>query len=139
MTFWPPGRLSTTTCWLQAFASPSAISRALMSGEEPGGCDRIQCTGRAGKSCAIACPNAAHRVETTTIRTNVLIASPPLADLEDLLREPVQPLGDAVVADQEIVAAPAVGALRDVGRVAHHVHVLLDLHGLVVAHQRALD
>jgi len=59
--------------------------------------------------------------------------------LYDLLRKLVQLLRNARVADQEIVAAPAVGALGDVGRVAHHVHVLPYHHGFVVPDKRALD
>src|SRR5262249_9416583 len=107
------------------------MRRALMSGEEPGGCDRIQCTGRLGNSCA--CTAATHRGKRATARTIDLI-SPPLANLEYFLRELVQPLGHAVLADHEIIAAPAVGALGDVRRVAHDVHVLLYGHGLVVAY-----
>ena len=50
----------------------------------------------------------------------------------------MQAFGDAGLADQEVVAAPAVGALGHIGRVGRQHHVFTQGHGFVKTHQRAL-
>src|SRR5882672_12171100 len=112
-----------------------------MSGEAPADWERIHFTGLFGQSCAAAGPVEA--ASATSSNTHGSFFMPPpfstSSEFHDLLRKFVQLLRDARVADQEIVAAPAVGALGDVGRVAHHVHVLPYHHGFVVPDKRALD
>src|SRR5258708_34581091 len=109
-----------------------------MSGEAPAGWERIHFTGLLGQSWAAAGQIAAASAASSSVRDRFfMIAS--LSQFYDLLRKPVQLLRHARFSYQEIVAAPAVGALGDVGRVAHHVRVLQDRHGLVVADERPLD
>src|SRR5579864_8472825 len=108
MTFWPPGRLSTMTCWPHIFESRSATSRAVMSGEAPAGCDRIQCTGLFGQSWATVGPAAAIEATSKSARAMCFMAPPFCAGItstqfDDLLRELVQLFRDALAADQEIV------------------------------------
>src|SRR5712691_6060152 len=141
MMFPEPGRLSTTICWPTARDSRSVTKRQMMSGAEPGANETMTRIGRAGQSCAAAGPVEAASATSSNTHSSFFMPPPfsSSSELHDLLRKLVQLLRDARVADQEIVAAPAVGALGDVGRVAHHVHVLLDRHGLVVANQGPLD
>src|SRR6267378_4026630 len=145
MMFPEPGRLSTTICWPTARERRSVTKRQMMSGAEPGANETMTRIGRAGQFCAPVSPKAQHKATSDNARARffmILTPPPPFSpssEFHDLLRKLVQLLRDARVADQEIVAAPAVGALGDVGRVAHHVHVLLDRHGFVVADQRPLD
>src|SRR5713101_3907830 len=143
MMFPEPGRLSTTICWPSARERRSVTKRQMMSGAEPAGNETITLIGRVGQDWVWACarPALPARAASNSARTGMFIRSSLSlsAQFENLLRKLVQLLRDARVADQEIVAAPAVGARGDVGRVADHVHVLLYRHGLVVADQGALD
>src|ERR1017187_3356727 len=60
-------------------------------------------------------------------------------DLDQRLRVFVEVFGDAVVADQVVVADRIEQVLGDIGGVAGDVHVLLDDHRLVPPHHPALD
>ena len=62
-----------------------------------------------------------------------------LTGFDDFFGEPVQPVARPVAADQIIVAQPVEIAGVDIRRMDDDVHVLLDGHRLVVAHQRPLD
>src|SRR3954469_23741411 len=140
MTLPLPGRLSTTNCWPSARPRQSVIRRQIVSGAPPAACDTMTFTGRAGHDWAPA--DAAERPSAAPTRrpsTRSVLIAPSSSQFDDLLREAVQLLRRAGLADQPVVAAPAEGALGDVGRVAHHVHVLLDGHALVVPHERPLD
>src|SRR5581483_1792498 len=135
-----PGRLSTTNCCPSAFPRRSVTRRQIVSGAPPAACETMTFTGRLGHACAWAHAAAAAESATRSARSTFLfISSSSSSQLDDLLRKAVQLLRRARVADQPIVAAPAEGALGDVGRVAHHVHALGDRHGLVVPHERTLD
>src|SRR6267143_2765684 len=136
MMFPDPGRLSTTIDCPTARDSRSVTKRQTMSGAEPAAKDTMTWMGRVGQLCAAAGQVAAASATSSSARSFMI---PSLPELYDLLRKPVQLLRHARVADQEIIAAPAVGALGDIGRVAHHVHVFPYHHRFIVPDKRALD
>src|SRR5882762_787002 len=131
-----PGRLSTTIDCPSARDSRPVTKRQTMAGAEPAAKDTITRMGFVGQLCAAAGQVAAASATSISARSFTISS---LLELYDLLRKPVELLRHARLADQEIVAAPAVGALGDVGRVAHHVHVLPYHHRLVVPDKRTLD
>jgi hypothetical protein len=53
--------------------SLSAMMRAMMSGGEPAGCDRMSLGGLAGQDWALAGPNAPSRVASNSTRMTVFI------------------------------------------------------------------
>src|ERR1700693_2157589 len=62
-----------------------------------------------------------------------------LSELGDLFGEVVQPFARAVRSDQPIVAVPRQHAALDIGWVHDDVHVLFDVHRLVIADERPFD
>src|SRR4051812_17152250 len=117
-----PGRFSTTNCWPSARDRRSVTSRQMVSGAPPAACDTITFTGRAGHDVdgAWACAHAAVAASAAPIRRlnrRFAFIGYSSSQLDDFLGEAVQLLGDAGVADQVVVAAPAEGALGDVRRV----------------------
>src|SRR5260370_294360 len=57
MMFWPPGLLRIATTLPHRWPRRSASMRAMLSGPEPGGCDRMIFTVLSGQGCARPAPS----------------------------------------------------------------------------------
>src|SRR5688500_9897802 len=95
-----PGRFSTTTCWPSALASWSAITRARMSVDWPGGNGTTILIGLVGQVWAstpgatdAAAASASNSRRFTSRRLLVLLAGMFARDLEEVLQDLVAVLG----------------------------------------------
>src|SRR5581483_7945021 len=139
-----------------------AMMRPIVSCGPPAANGMTMVTGRDGKLCAAAEPAMPSAASAPTATANIVFLivvvlplscgilavintggqgaiRPPLPDFGDFFGKLVQPVAGAVAADDVVVAQPVEIAAVDVGRVHDNVHILLDRHRLIVAHQRTLD
>src|SRR6185312_16335117 len=141
-----PPMFSTITVWPRISPMRCAITRPSTSVGPPAANGMIIVTARSGKPAAPAVPVSARKPASAAAITVLYIVTVTpldgkfgLSGFDYLFRKLMQAIAGSVAADKVIVAQPVQVAAVNVGGVDDDVHVLLDRHRFVVAHQRPLD